>query len=197
MVPALIMRLIHPDNAYVGGLKEDLGFYGNELVELQTLYIVGATVGQLPFMFLFTYVPMYYLIPILDVGWGVFTLLQFRVTSFAELAAYRFLVGWFEVSLPEPCIPMLQCLTRTGCFLPSYALCIWFMVQRRRNCSPGRDLLRWPLLGHADCRSHPSRCVLATRGSTWTGWVEVDVHHMCGNHNPYWDPGVSRHPGES
>ncbi|KAI0865097.1 major facilitator superfamily domain-containing protein [Xylaria cubensis] len=86
------------NNAYVAGLKEDLGLYGNELVQLQTFYIVGAVLGQLPFMFLFTYVPMYYLIPGMDVAWGIFTLLQFRTTSFVELAAYRFLVGLFEAA---------------------------------------------------------------------------------------------------
>ena len=41
---------------------------------------------------------MYYLNPFLDVAWGIFTLLQYRVTSLAELAAYRFLVGWFEAA---------------------------------------------------------------------------------------------------
>ncbi|KAK6854010.1 hypothetical protein PG995_010822 [Apiospora arundinis] len=53
------------NNAYVAGMKEDLGFHGNELVQLQTLYIVGAV---------------------------------FRVTGFAEIAAYRFLVGFFEAA---------------------------------------------------------------------------------------------------
>ena len=77
-------------------MKEDLGFKGNELVRLQTLYILGAVLGQLPFMYLFTRVPMHYLIPLMDVAWGVCTLLQYRVNTFAELAAYRFLVGWFE-----------------------------------------------------------------------------------------------------
>ncbi|KAI1859390.1 hypothetical protein JX265_010393 [Neoarthrinium moseri] len=86
------------NNAYVSGLKEDLGFFGNELVQLQTFYIVGAVLGQIPFMFLFTYVPMYWLIPFMDVAWGVFTLLQYRTASFAEAAAYRFFVGWFEAA---------------------------------------------------------------------------------------------------
>ncbi|CAO2647100.1 Nn.00g080220.m01.CDS01 [Neocucurbitaria sp. VM-36] len=86
------------NNAYVAGMKEDLGFEGNELVKLQTLYILGAVLGQLPFMYLFTRIPMYYLIPFLDVAWGIFTLLQYRVHSYAELAAYRFLVGWFEAA---------------------------------------------------------------------------------------------------
>jgi hypothetical protein len=62
------------------------------------MYILGAVLGQLPFMYLFTRVPMYYLIPFLDISWGIFTLLQYRVNSFAELAAYRFLVGWFEAA---------------------------------------------------------------------------------------------------
>ncbi|KAK3317527.1 major facilitator superfamily domain-containing protein [Cercophora scortea] len=86
------------NNAYVAGLKEDLGFKGNELVQLQTMYIVGAVTGQIPFMFLFTYMPMNQLIPVLDIAWGIFTLLQFRANSFGELAAYRFLVGWFEAA---------------------------------------------------------------------------------------------------
>lgn len=62
------------------------------------MYILGAVLGQLPFMYLFTKIPMFYLIPFLDIAWGIFTLLQYRVHSFAELAAYRFLVGWFEAA---------------------------------------------------------------------------------------------------
>lgn len=78
-------------------MKEELGFKGNELVELQTMYTVGAVVGMIPFMFIFTYIPMYWTIPAMDVLWGLFTLLQYRAHSFGELAAYRFLVGFFEV----------------------------------------------------------------------------------------------------
>jgi hypothetical protein len=80
-------------------MKEDLNFYGNELAQLQTMYIIGAAVGQIPFLFVFTYVPMYWLVPGMDICWGIATLLQFRAQSYAEMAAYRFLVGWFEVCL--------------------------------------------------------------------------------------------------
>ncbi|RSM14897.1 hypothetical protein CEP52_001035 [Fusarium oligoseptatum] len=51
------------NNAYVAGLKEDLGFKGNELVQLQTFYIIGAVVGQIPFFFLLTYIPIHWLLP--------------------------------------------------------------------------------------------------------------------------------------
>ncbi|KAL7620200.1 MFS transporter (Seo1) [Parahypoxylon ruwenzoriense] len=84
------------NNAYVAGMKEELGFYGNELIQLQTIYIVGAVLGQIPFLFLFTYLPMYWVLPGMDVFWGIFTLLQFRANSYAEMMAYRFFVGWFE-----------------------------------------------------------------------------------------------------
>ncbi|KAL2289381.1 hypothetical protein FJTKL_02380 [Diaporthe vaccinii] len=86
------------NNAYVGRMKEKLGFKGNELVELQTMYTVGAVVGMVPFMFIFTYVPTYWTIPAMDVLWGLFTLLQYRAHSFGEMAAYRFLVGFFEAA---------------------------------------------------------------------------------------------------
>ncbi|CRK16032.1 hypothetical protein BN1723_002211 [Verticillium longisporum] len=86
------------NNAYVAGLKEDLDFHGNELVQLQTFYIIGAVTGQIPFFFLVTYIPMHWLIPFLDISWGIFTLLQYRVQGFSELAAYRFLVGFFEAA---------------------------------------------------------------------------------------------------
>lgn len=79
-------------------MKEELNLGGNDLVQLQTMYTVGAVVGQIPFIFLFTKVPMFWLIPFMDVAWGIFTLLQYRAHSYAEMAAYRFLVGWFEVS---------------------------------------------------------------------------------------------------
>ncbi|KAJ6108563.1 hypothetical protein N7523_009886 [Penicillium sp. IBT 18751x] len=86
------------NNAYVSGLKEDLGLHGNELVQLQTIYTIGAVVGQLPFAYLFTKLPMHWIIPFMDIAWGIFTLIQYRANSYAELAAYRFLVGWFEAA---------------------------------------------------------------------------------------------------
>ena len=79
-------------------MKEDLHFLGNELIRLQTMYVVGAVVGKLPFMYLFTRFRMQWLLPVQDIAWGVFTLLQFRTQSFAELATYRFMVGWFEAA---------------------------------------------------------------------------------------------------
>ena len=81
-------------------MKEELGFVGNELVQFQTIFVVGNVVGLLPFIYLFPRVPMHLLVPSLDLGWGIFTLLQYRAQSYGEIMAYRFMVSIFEVGLP-------------------------------------------------------------------------------------------------
>ncbi|KFY02083.1 hypothetical protein V490_00649 [Pseudogymnoascus sp. VKM F-3557] len=86
------------NNAYVSGLKEDLDFKSNQLVNLNAMYTAGAVIGQLPFMFIFPMFPMNYTIPALEAGWGIFTLLQYRAQGYAELMAYRFFVGIFEAA---------------------------------------------------------------------------------------------------
>ncbi|TVY37216.1 putative transporter [Lachnellula subtilissima] len=83
-------------NAYVSGLSEELGFHGNQLVQLGVVYTVGSVVGQLPCAYLFPRFPMHYLIPSFEIGWGIFTLLQYRAQGYSELMAYRFIIGLFE-----------------------------------------------------------------------------------------------------
>ncbi|KAF4464985.1 retrograde regulation 2 [Fusarium albosuccineum] len=91
------------NNAYVSGMKEELGFVGNELVQLQTVFTVSTVVAQLPFPFLFTRMPLYILLPTMELLWGVFNLLQYRAHSFGELAAYRCMIGIFESAF-FPCM---------------------------------------------------------------------------------------------
>lgn len=79
-------------------MSEDLGFHGNELVKFQMIFTVGNVPGLLPFAYLFPNVPMHWLVPSLDLGWGIFTLLQYRAQSYGEIMAYRFMVSIFEAS---------------------------------------------------------------------------------------------------
>jgi MFS family permease len=79
-------------------MSDELGFKGNQLVQFQTIFVVGNVVGLLPFIYLFPRVPMHILVPTLDLGWGIFTLLQYRAQSYGEIMAYRFMVSLFEVS---------------------------------------------------------------------------------------------------
>lgn len=62
------------------------------------MYVVGAVVGQIPFMVLFPMFKMNYIVPGLEIGWGIFTLLQYRAQGYAEFMAYRFFVGLFEAA---------------------------------------------------------------------------------------------------
>jgi hypothetical protein len=44
-------------------MSDDLGFEGNELVHFQTMYNLGAVLGQLPFALLFPKIRMSILVP--------------------------------------------------------------------------------------------------------------------------------------
>ena len=57
LIPELNSRLL--DNAYVSGMSEDLNFHGNQLVQFQTIFVVGNVLGLLPFAYLFPKVPMH------------------------------------------------------------------------------------------------------------------------------------------
>jgi hypothetical protein len=85
------------------------------------MYIAGAVIGQLPFTFLFPMFPMNYTIPALEVGWGIFTLLQYRAQGFGELMAYRFFVGIFEVFV-HPNFPSILAYDGIGSFLSRSSL---------------------------------------------------------------------------
>lgn len=93
-------------------MSEELGFTGNQLVQFQMIFVVGNVLGLLPFIYLFPRVPMHWLVPTLDLGWGIFTLLQYRAQSYGEIMAYRFMVSIFEVRCRE------SATTRAPCPLP-------------------------------------------------------------------------------
>jgi hypothetical protein len=180
VLSAVFNQLTTADNAYVSGLKEDLGLGGNDLVQLQTFYIVGAVVGQIPFMFLFTYIPMYWTIPFLDIMWGVFTLLQYRTTSFAELAAYRFLVGWFEAAF----FPAMHYVFGTSPNLAKPSNISRIVVPRPRNRSSGWGFLHRALPRYSNGGPYSSRCLQKTGRRTWTRGLALDVHHLRSDHDP-------------
>jgi ACS family pantothenate transporter-like MFS transporter len=102
------------NNAFLSGMKEDLNMYGNELVTSQhdslvtsakqcsplitgtSIWTVGYVIGQIPSNLLLTRVSPRWVIPSLEVGWGIATICTSRVGSYKALYALRFLVGFFE-----------------------------------------------------------------------------------------------------
>lgn len=95
-------------NAYITGMKTDLRLYGNELnylnasfqqVPLLLLHAisdvrrVGYLVFQIPLTLLVTRLPVNYLLPAADLLWGVFTLVQYKVSNVQQLYVLRFFGG--------------------------------------------------------------------------------------------------------
>ncbi|PYI14794.1 MFS general substrate transporter [Aspergillus violaceofuscus CBS 115571] len=84
------------NNAYLSGMEEDMKMYGNQLVTSTSIYTVGYVIGQIPSNLLLTRVSPRWVIPTLEVGWGIATICTSTVKSYHALYGIRFLVGLFE-----------------------------------------------------------------------------------------------------
>ncbi|BCR87760.1 uncharacterized protein ACHE_40324S [Aspergillus chevalieri] len=84
-------------NAYVSGLKEDLELNGNQLNYFNVCYYTAYVVFQVPGLLLMSRPKLSrWLLPGLEVLWGICTFAQSRVQNVGQLYALRFLVGMFE-----------------------------------------------------------------------------------------------------
>ncbi|GKZ28969.1 hypothetical protein AbraIFM66950_002216 [Aspergillus brasiliensis] len=83
-------------NAYLSGMEEDLEMFGNQLVTSTSIFTVGYVIGQIPANLLLTRISPRWVIPSLEVGWGIATMCMSSVKSYKALYALRFLVGLFE-----------------------------------------------------------------------------------------------------
>lgn len=84
-------------NAYVSGLKEDFSLNGNELNYFNVCYYTAYVVFQVPGLLLMSRPSLArWLLPGLEVLWGICTFAQSRVTNVNQLYALRVLVGMLE-----------------------------------------------------------------------------------------------------
>ncbi|RAK89335.1 allantoate permease [Aspergillus costaricaensis CBS 115574] len=83
-------------NAYLSGMEEDLEMFGNQLVTSTSIFTVGYVIGQIPANLLLTRISPRWVIPSLEIGWGIATMCMSSVKSYKALYALRFLVGLFE-----------------------------------------------------------------------------------------------------
>jgi MFS family permease len=77
-------------------MQEDLGMYGNQLVTATSVWTVGYVIGQIPSNLLLTRVSPRYVIPSLELAWGILTLATYKVPNYKVLYALRFLIGLAE-----------------------------------------------------------------------------------------------------
>lgn len=84
------------NNAYISGMKEDLGMGGNDLINVQVLFLVGNIIFELPWLFLLPRVSLTYYLFVFELLWSLFTMLTSQSQNVATLKAFRFLIGSFE-----------------------------------------------------------------------------------------------------
>ncbi|KAH7470126.1 hypothetical protein FOMA001_g14653 [Fusarium oxysporum f. sp. matthiolae] len=84
------------NNAFLSGMQEDLEMFGNQLVTSTSIWTFGYVIGQIPSNLLLTRVSPRWVIPSLEVGWGIATICTSAVQSYRSLYVLRFFVGFFE-----------------------------------------------------------------------------------------------------
>ncbi|CCH45370.1 Pantothenate transporter [Wickerhamomyces ciferrii] len=91
------------NNAYVSGMKEDIGMKGNDLTYVNAVYESCYCVFQIPINLLLTAFPTSYILPASELGWGIATLGTAFVQNTHQLMACRGLLGLFAASNYSGC----------------------------------------------------------------------------------------------
>lgn len=84
------------NSAFVSGMKEDLGLYGNQLNYMQTCWTVGYVIGEIPSNIILTRVRPSIWIPTMELTWAVLTFCLCRAKNAETIYALRFLIGLAE-----------------------------------------------------------------------------------------------------
>ncbi|TPX13586.1 uncharacterized protein E0L32_006057 [Thyridium curvatum] len=94
-------------NAYVSGMKEDLGMSGNDYNYLQTMFTVGYCLGNLPSQLIMTKVRPSVWLPSLELIWSVLVMVMASVKNVQGMYALRFFIGMLEASAYPGIITLL------------------------------------------------------------------------------------------
>lgn len=87
---------ININNAFVSGMKEDLGLYGNQLNYMQTCWTVGYVLGEIPSNLILTRVRPSIWIPACEVTWATLTILLAKCNNAQQIYVLRFFIGLAE-----------------------------------------------------------------------------------------------------
>lgn len=85
-------------NAYVSGMKEDIGIVGNQYNVINTCFTVGYIVFMIPNNIALIKLPPRYWLSFCCLAWGLLTLGMYRVTNVKQLYVIRFFQAGFESS---------------------------------------------------------------------------------------------------
>ncbi|KAI2641525.1 MFS general substrate transporter [Hypomontagnella submonticulosa] len=87
---------VNVNSAFVSGMKEDLGLYGNQLNYMITCWTVGYVVGEIPSNMLLTKIRPSIWIPACEVVWSVLTILLSKCQTAEQIYVLRFFIGLAE-----------------------------------------------------------------------------------------------------
>ncbi|POR33150.1 Pantothenate transporter liz1 [Tolypocladium paradoxum] len=85
-------------NAYVSGMKDELGFVGDQLNVINTCFTVGYVLGQVPSNLSLHYVKPRIWFPLMMILWGGLTMVTASVHNPQSIMAIRFFQGICEAS---------------------------------------------------------------------------------------------------
>ncbi|THX12908.1 putative allantoate permease [Aureobasidium pullulans] len=83
-------------NAYVSGMREDLNFKGNDLNYVTATFWASYCTFMIPACYFMTHYPANYVLPGLEVGWGICTFGLAWSQNLQNVYAMRFFTGIFE-----------------------------------------------------------------------------------------------------
>ncbi|PWN53439.1 MFS general substrate transporter [Violaceomyces palustris] len=85
-------------NAYVTGMREDLGFKGTQYNQVNTVFTIGYIVGQLPNALILQFVPPRIWLPFCGIVWGGLSACTAAAKTPQHVMAIRFFQAIFESS---------------------------------------------------------------------------------------------------
>ncbi|KAI1336001.1 pantothenate transporter liz1 [Xylariaceae sp. FL0016] len=87
---------VNVSSAFVSGMKEDLGLFGNQLNYMVMSWTVGYVIGGIPSNMLLTRIRPSILIPACEVTWSVLTILISQCNTAKQIYVLRFFIGLAE-----------------------------------------------------------------------------------------------------
>ncbi|KAF5963611.1 transporter protein [Fusarium bulbicola] len=82
--------------AYVSGMREALGLYGNELVFFNTYFSIGYAIGLVPGQLAQTRVRPSLFLPTCEIIWGLFVIVTCKAQNATTVYVLRFFLGLFS-----------------------------------------------------------------------------------------------------
>ncbi|KAG0951023.1 hypothetical protein G6F57_001711 [Rhizopus arrhizus] len=94
------------------GIRADTGLVGDQFSWLGSIFYLGYLLFQVPSSYFIQKFPLSKYVGSLIILWGLVLLLTHKAHNFSQLAALRFLLGFFEAGIYPSCVMLISALYR-------------------------------------------------------------------------------------